>query len=717
MAAPLRRTLLCLLVAALAFLAHAPLFGSGFVGGDLDLLAAAAGRAEPGPDAGAWLAHGDVRPIPAAILRVHAELHTGLSPLERAVAAPYFAFALAVLLLAAGGAGVTLRRVLVPWLGESAARAAGWACAGLVVAHPASVAAVARPIALGDLVALAAGTWCTAFFLRGRQQRRDRFLAIAAVLAIAAGFASSAAWMLPFACGGLEFTSAHRPRTFPKKLAAAATVALVASIAVAIEAGFAWPHGFGLREGTPLAALATGQRWFPGAGFDPVAALSTLGVLFVPAPAPGAAGLYLACGAILLIAAEPLLRAVRAAPRLWGWLVLGWMTAIGIALVLTRDLAVPPGRVELGSALLPAAIVVCAALATAATALGGSRRTVIPLAIAAILCILSDRTSRIWPARSRELLALGGDLDRGLAAAGANGAVYVVGAPTDPDPHRPVDAAGRGGFRAPHELDLLAGAWPPPLTWPGRLRRVLAEDVPYLVRVPTGVELRDRGLAVLLLDREERPVFVIPPAKDEPKAVTWPDLWFGKSRENDEFDPLALTMIRVTPRAGISTAQAPRLRWRAKNALFENGTIEGAWIATEDGPQAVFDLGRSLEWLLGGGIRRITFEGELSRFVTAEVLPRIPLAGLEVTEQGFRFELGESQRPRAWSGELEWLALIVHGDADVVYRHEGQASADGTFQFRFDSGLCNAAAPWRMVECRVDGVTVARTQPVGGPGR
>jgi len=715
MPAPLRRTLLCLLVAALAFLAHAPIFGSGFVGGDLDLLAEAAGREQPGASASAWLARGDVRPIPAAILRAHADLHVGLSPLEPAVAAPYFAFALLVLLLAAGGAGVTLRRVLVPWLGESAARAAGWACAGLVVAHPASVAAVARPIALGDLLALAAGTWCTAFFLRGRQQRRDRFLVISALLAIAAGFASSAAWMLPFACAALEFTSAHRPRAFARRFAAALTVALAASLAVAIEAGLAWPREFGFRAGTPVAALF--QTDSPGPLFDFVAALNALGALFVPVPSPGSALAYLGCGAVLLLGAEPLLRAVRAAPRLWGWLVLGWMAALAVALFLARDLELPPGRVELASALLPSTILVCAAIATAATALGGSRRTVIPLAIAAVFCILSDRTARIWPESSRDLLALGGDLDRGLATAGTGGVVYVVGAPVDLDVARPAPEPGRGGFGAPHELDLVAGSWPPTSMRPGRLRRVRAEDVSYLVRIPSGVELRRRGLSILLLDREERPVFPVPPAKEDPKPFTWRDEWFGKSQEGVEFDPLALTMVRVTPRAGISTAEPPRVRWRAKNALFESGTIEGAWIATADGPQAVFDLARSNEWLLGGGIRRITFEGALVPFVTAEVLPRIPLAGLAVAEHRYRFELEESARPRAWSGELEWISLLLHGDADFVDRHEGAALSDGSIQLRFDGRICTGDAPWRMVECRVGGVTVARTQPVGGPTR
>lgn len=698
MPAPLRRTLLCLLVAGLAFLAHAPLFGSGFVGGDLELLAAAAGREEPGFPTSAWLAAGDVRPIPAAILRAHADLHAGLSPLEPVVAAPYFAFALVVLLLAAGGAGVTLRRVLIPWLGESAARGAGWACAGFVVAHPASVAAVARPIALGDVVALALGTWCTAFFLRGRQQRRKRYLVIASVLAVAAGFASSAAWLLPFACAALEFTSAHRPRALWRRLAVAMTVAAVASVAVAIEAGLAWSHGFGFREATPVAAFATSS-------FDAEAALSALGVLFVPVPSPGVAFAYLGCGAVLLLAAEPLLRAARAAPRLWGWLVLGWMAAIGVALFVARDLDVPPGRVELASALLPATILVCAALATAASALGGSRRTVMPLAIAAILCLFSDRTARLWPERSRELLALRGDLERGLAAAGDDGVLYVL---------RSIDSAAADapqtqgfGSAAP---ELLAGVWPPDAE-ARSIRVAEPEAAPYFVRLPAFEEQRRRGLALLLYDREGRPTFRLPAPKGQATAYTWRDSFRS---EVVELDPIALTMVRVTPGTGISTSEPPRMRWRATNLAFEHGFIEGAWVATDDGPQAIFDLGRSIDWLLGDTIRRVWFEGELLKTVTAEVLPRIPIEGVDELPRDLVFDISEQRRPRAWAGTTSWHLLGVGTWLTTASADGGTLGEESAL--RFDFGLlCDLSMPDTYVlECRVGDVTVARSAPLTG---
>lgn len=719
MKAPLRRTLLCLLVAALAVLAHGPLFRSGFVGGDLELLAAAAETRAPDDASSAWLAQGEVRPIPAAVLRAHAGLHAGLSPLEPAVAAPYFALTIAVLLVAAAGAGVTLRRVLVPWLGESAARAAGWACAGLIVAHPATVPAVARPAALGDLLALAAGTWCTAFFLRGRQQRRDRFLVLAALLAIAAGFASSAAWMLPFACAALEFTSAHRPRKLGRRVAAAATVALVAVVAVAIEAAFAWPHRFGFREGTPWMAYAHGlpRHEFDFAshtGFEPVAALNALGVMFVPVPSPGAAAAFFACVALLLLASEPLLRAVRAAPRLWGWLVLGWLGAAALTLFLARDLALTAGRIELGHALVSVAFIVCAALAAASTALGGSRRTVVPLAVAAGLCILSDRTSRLWPERSRELLALRSDLERGLATAG-HGIVYVVGVRDDdarPLTPRTVLQAHLG---VPNDLDLVAGMWPP-VASRGRLRRARAGAIPYALRLPALDAARREGLAVLLLDREERPVFRVPAPSGEARTATWRDDRenYGKSPTELTFDPLALTMLRVTPRAGISTAEPPRMRWRARNPTFEHGSIAGAWVATDQGPQAIFDLGRSLEWALGERVLRIWFEGELGQFVTAELLPRIDLE-LEASAR-YGTEMGRvplDKRPRAWTGDVTWRIARVDPE-DGAFSLRECVELDGERiscdSVNFSCFPNNEAA--RFLECCVGEVTVARSADV-----
>ncbi|MBL8862298.1 MAG: hypothetical protein JNK02_09835 [Planctomycetes bacterium] len=703
MPAPLRRLILCVLVAALALLAHLPLFGAGFVGGDLELLAAAAGR-DDDSGGGAWLAGGEVRPIPAWLLRLHATLHAGLSPLEPAVAAPYFAVALAVLLLGAAGAGLTLRRVLVPWLGESAARAAGWACAGLVVAHPASVAAVARPSALGDVVALALGAWSTAFFLRGRQQRKAAFLALAALCAAAAGCASSAAWLLPFACGALEFASAHRPRSLPQKLGAACSVALAATLAVALEALLAWPQGFGLRAGTPWSALLSG-------GPDPAAALAALGALFVPVPSPGAAGAYLACGAALCCAAEPLLRAARAAPRLWGWLALGWIAAIGASLPLARDLHAPPGSIERADTLLVPAVVVCAALATASTALGGSRRSVLPLAIAAILCVLGDRAARVWPQATRDLAALGADLERGLAAA-EGGRVLVVGAPRATRLPSPRAARVRGGFDVPEDLDLLAGAWPPRSATLGSvLARAEAAAVPYVARLPSEAGLTRRGLAVLLLDRDGRPAIRVPPRAGAAKPFVWRD--DGRS-ELVELDPLALTVVRVTPRAGVSTAEPPRLRWRATHAAFENGAIDGAWVATDDGPQAIFDLGRSIEWLLGGTIRRLWFEGELRRIVTAEVLPAIEVAGLELADDGFAVVVPEDSRPRAWKGDATWVGIEVRAPG-AVREALGSPSGNGRVTFELEREV--DGTPTRIVECRVGGVAVARSTVFPRAGR
>jgi hypothetical protein len=81
------------------------------------------------------------------------------------------------------------------------------------------------------------------------------------------------------------------------------------------------------------------------------------------------------------------------------------------------------------------------------------------------------------------------------------------------------------------------------------------------------------------------------------------------------------------------------------------------------------------------------------------------------------FELPEALRPRAWSGEPEWFSVVVNPEWVSAEERQGSVFPDGTISVPLDSTICNAGPAWRIVECRVDGVTVARTQPVGGPSR
>jgi len=694
MSAPLRRTLLCLFVAALAVLAHAPLAGSGFVGGDLRLLPEAAAFAREGSEPAPVLlrlGQGQVRPIPAQVLIAHARAFEGTSPLEPDCAAPLRALALVALLVAAAGAGVTLRRLLVPWLGESAARAAGWACAGLAVAHPASVAAVARPVALGDLLALAAGTWCTAFYLRGRQQRRDVFLVLAALLAVAAGFSSRAAWILPPVCALLEFSSAHRPRAVLRRLGAAAVVGLLAFVCVGIE-----PLISASQVGVVGHAL-------PGATTIEervLIAIESLGVLALPAPSPGEPGMFVLAGALLLLVCEPLLRAVRAAPRLWGWLVLAWMGGLALALALVSHQRTPSGEVELASSLAPAALFVCAGLATAATALGGFRRTALPILLAAGFCFIADRTAALWPRATRELFALRSDLERATSLAAPSGRVLVVGAPIDPR-----------GFGAGRDLDLLARPWPPAAHADGpRMQRVDARALPYRLRLPPTEALRREGLAVLFAASEGTPARAlrVPP----PSGIATPITWYGDFKSGyfeAKPDPLELTAARFVPDVGVSTGEAPRLRWEATNPLFANGVVEGAWVAGEEGPRAVFDLARSPEWLLGGSIRKVWLEN-LFKVVSAEVLPSIGLEGVDAP--GVALSVPEATRPRALRGFETWVLVRIPVDDEPLVEHEGRWSGDRlVFDVPDEDARSDAAErPWWCVECRVGGTAVARTR-------
>jgi len=61
--------------------------------------------------------------------------------------------------------------------------------------------------------------------------------------------------------------------------------------------------------------------------------------------------------------------------------------------VLRGMIAARAGRIV--NIVSPAAFFVCAGLATAATALGGFRRTAVPIALAAGLCFIADRTATL----------------------------------------------------------------------------------------------------------------------------------------------------------------------------------------------------------------------------------------------------------------------------------------------------------------------------------
>ncbi len=709
MSAPLRRTLLCLFVAALAVLSHAPLAGSGFVGGDLELLHEAAREARPAEGLAAApgllrLGSGQVRPIPAQVLIAHARAFAGTSPLEPDFAAPLRALGLVALLVAAAGAGVTLRRLLVPWLGESAARAAGWACAGLAVAHPASVAAVARPVALGDLLVLAAGTWCTAFFLRGRQQRRDVFLVLAALLAVVAGFASRAAWILPPVCALLEFSSAHRPRAALRRLGAAAVVGSLALVCVGIEPLISASRAGAVGHALPGAATIEERV---------LTAIESLGVLALPAPSPGEPGMFVLAGALLLLVCEPFLRAVRAAPRLWGWLVLVWMGGLALSLALVSHVATPSGEVELASALAPAGFFVCVGLATAATALGGLRRTALPILLAAGFCFIADRTASLWPRATRELFALRGDLERASSLAAPSGRVFVVGAPID-----------TRGFGPGRDLDLVGRPWPPaPSAENPRLERVDGRALPYRLRLPPTESLRRAGLAVLFVASDGTPAIAtrVAPPSGNAKPITGRE-WEGGRSDLFEVDPVALdplelTAVRVVPVVGVSTGEPPLLRWRATSTHFASGVVEGAWIDGEDGPRAIFDLAHSHEWLLGGAIRRLLFQSQLLKFVTVEVLPGIPVGGVE--DPAVALTVPEAQRPRAPHGAETWVLVRIPLDDAPLSEFEGRWTSEERLVFDVPppGPADGSPAPWWCVECRVRDTAVARTRAVDALAR
>ncbi|MBI5364804.1 MAG: hypothetical protein HZA53_16630 [Planctomycetes bacterium] len=136
--------------------------------------------------------------------------------------------------------------------------------------------------------------------------------------------------------------------------------------------------------------------------------------------------------------------------------------------------------------------------------------------------------------------------------------------------------------------------------------------------------------------------------------------------------------MRALALAQTSTAEAPRLAWRARDERFDLGQATGVWLATDEGLQAYFDLASDPRFLLGRRIARVSFEGELARVRSAELVAALPALGRtapEVRGDDWRFEAPADPLPRLVRGEGAWsLALF---DPDGLASARFPVEADG----------------------------------------
>ncbi len=623
--------------------------------------------------------------------------------------------------VAAAGLWFLLRRLLLPWMGRDSAGSAGLAAGVCFALHPAVLPAATSVTARGDLLALALGLAAGAVLMRGRQERRPELGLLAGVLAILAGFASDLALALPPLLAVAEFSSARRWR--PERVRWRTALITLAALAacVGVQTVVRSVH-FGRIElfgaGSRLAQLHDGHAW---AG-ELLRLLERIGVLLLPVPTSvtGPAGLALA-GALLLVALHPGWQAARSAPRLWGWMLLGWSGALALCEALSAGARVTNADWTWAGTLAGSAAVVAAGLGTAMTALSGPVRAWLPWVAAVCLALLGHALALAWRDAGAQVERLRVDLEAARERFGRDARLIVIDPP--------------GLVRG---VDALAGELPALLDprstgrssdpRPAFARGVSRPAFLALCREPELSELR-RGTAVVSFPRAAiepeasgRLAVRLPAPRPSDRVRSWQHE--GRSPPLD-LEALAESALRVraTPEADVD--QAPRMQWRASAPLdsLRGGTLRGVWRAAGEQagePLALFDLSSSLAWLLGDRILQIFPPEGWGFIVEADVSPRIPepAPGIapEVVDLGdWRFPVPAGGFPRDEQGRERWILGLLdlgswrHVEIDCALEVDGSLLAPGAARTAAD-WLRQGGGPvgWSL-DGRIDGVTVWRS--------
>lgn len=670
---------LLLVVAALAF---GPLAGAGFVRDDLPHLVRAAPAGGRGASAdlekdAEKLAEGD-GPLARASLRLSHALWSSHGTWGDRSAIALRVENLLLLLGAAAFARLALRRALSPWAGLDGARAAAGACAVLLACHPLAVPAVASARARGDLLALCLGAAAAAAFLHARQEKKVPWMIAAGLCVLAAGHASSLALLLPFLLAGLELFSARRGRPVSVRARTAATTFLLFGILACLE-GLTGPMLGSVA--LPLRTLrAAGEGWSVG---------RDLGVVALPVPCaipPETAGAralqYGIAGAVLLAVLQPALVATRSAPRLWGWL--GASAAVGLLL-------------SLAVGLLPAAAVACAVLGVASTSLSGLRRILLPAALAASFVLFARGAARPWIEGSRPLSALRADLADARARHGPSARWMVVDPPET-------------SLALLLHPSLCSAAEP---SDPGTLHGISRGALYALAREPEFAAMREAGTVLLLPPEDEsggepgakRTTVALLAPRPTTGSLTWQE---GLRSPLFDADPWEKRALRAVALPGVSTAQAPRMGWRAGDAEgSRTGSHTGVWVQGGDAPRAVFDLAREPAWLLGERVHRVWLEPEVGRIASAELSSDVPappgLVGPEVREGTWTFRFDPAAAPRPFHGD----ARLVLGVLDLASFRYVEISGAATFTLPADFPSGSNQLAWSL-EWRAGDACIAR---------
>jgi len=759
---PQRLRLIALLLVSCAWLAmaYAPLVRAGFTGGDLERLARAGGwhlpqlPSEPSSRA-QQSGLGDPARAPLElgareVLRVAgpegsflagfslASSHWlwGTGPAgqgELTRAAPYRIENLALLVAAAIGLWLCVRRLLLPWTGSEQAQLGGWAAGLLFAVHPACVATVASVEGRADLLALAFSAFAGALFLRARQERSFGPMLASIALAFLAAFSGELAFGLPFALALAEGLSAHRYRPKPRRLRTALNtfavffgITALNGVAIASVTGHSYlPEvALGIVRLQEAGALLSALTWLP----------EKIGLALMPANPRvlGVLGFVLA-GVLLLAALQPSLFAARSAPRLWGGVLLWWVLAFAFALLFGLDRSVDAERLAGARELLPAAFVAAGGLGTAVTAMGGIRRRLLPIGVGFGFAVLANANAQPWAEASLALESLRTDVHAARELHGRDTALLIVDPPRDV---RGLDPLGPGLPWLLHPVFTGLSAETEAL----RVRETSRAGLLMLLRQPEGAALEAEPVVVLyprsaLGWPDGRPRAAGrasvrlggPSGPDGPSGVG-PREWSQSTTSPTlDVDPRKVGALRVTLPAGVAGLEPGQVRWSERSFAHRAGAeavpgelvgaARGVWLNAGGRRVGWFDLSSNLGWRLAPRIGRIELDDLGAPIERAELLASLPSpAGAPVpvpAGRDWRFappDLGAAPPagPSDWRVALLDLASWRHVELVVRTADDGSLVAVDAERWVRDALERGPGPVVFELERRVDGWAVER---------
>ncbi|MFT5048893.1 MAG: hypothetical protein ACI8QZ_000280 [Chlamydiales bacterium] len=710
----------------LAAYAYAPVISMPIAGEDVPTLIGARELTHSGS-----LEVGDLYRVPGIEGRPGAALSLALSSLIWAPDGQWSAESarrarienLVLLLLSAFFLVPLVRRALQPWTPLDQGKGAGFAAALLFAIHPFAVLSAARLASRGDLLAVMLSMAALASFLHGRQERDHGRVLLAAALTIIVGFFSGVDIFIPFAVAILEFLSARRHRPHGKRVRTMLNTLVGFSACVAI--------GWGLRsllgaEGSDVLSYRGGSTLDLASvrGDGVVLGLEKLGLLILPVNSygSGAPG-YLLAGLAILIGLQPALVAGRWAPRLWGWILFGWILSIAASQVPDAIVRVEPHSLVGAEVLLVPSLVMALGLGISSTALSGVRRYLTPILVGGMYASLAHsgvtaRALALGPVERLHEELLLQVLERG------GDELFVV---VDP----PATSAG---------YDPLGNVLPwllHPAFLPPELERTTPVQLFGLDRLALRAWLREADFADA---RQNGLVLLVPAAQlqgleepDGPAGASWiavdvpasePSrgrrIWRGEGRSPSgvEFEPWTARAIVTSAMPDIATDELPMLRWNARSTLYHDAQAQGRWLTSPDGPVAVFDMADNWDWLLGERIKRMWSTGELASMVSTQVFADLPqLVGeLEPKLAGddWVFDLSSVDAPVARGATCRLVLLLFDCSTLDFVELPGRENGSGKVQFggaqeRVQHALEAGAGPitW-ILEWRIDDVTVGQ---------